>query len=70
MWKCQTSGNGDVAVLSAVLFLRACTPARLCAAMARGALGCGSPATGTVARCSRARKGAEKQDSNLEPCLH
>ena len=29
MWKCQTSGNGHIVVLSPVLFLRAWTPARL-----------------------------------------
>jgi len=36
MWNWQTSGNGDVVVLSAVLFLRARTPARLWQDLSRG----------------------------------
>ena len=39
MWNWQTSGNGDVVVLSAVLFLRARTPARLWQDLSRGHLG-------------------------------
>ena len=69
MWKWQSSGNGDVAVLSTVLFLRALTPARLWADLARGALGRSALNVGRVWQGlfsigsgvgrSRARKSAE-----------
>ena len=52
---------GDAAVLSAVLFLRARTPARLLAGSARGALGRRSSAPRMGALGSRAREGAENK---------
>ena len=71
MWKRRVRGTGDVAVLRAVLFLRAWTPARLWAGLARGHLGRsalnvdgawqGLFSTRMVARRSRARKGAENR---------
>ena len=52
---------GDAAVLSAVLFLRAWTPARLLAGLARGALGGRSSAPQMGALGSRGREGAENK---------
>jgi len=58
VWKWQTSGNGDVAVLSTVLFLRAWTPARLRTDLSRAAsLGEVAPATETVTRRGRLERG-------------
>jgi len=51
VWRWQTSGNGDIGVLRAALFLRAWTPARLRTDSSRAAsLGEVGPATGMVAR--------------------